>query len=161
MECAAWEEFRKLIDVAFAICQDQDSLEYAHLCVSTASVECESGRPQKAYPYMDKALRIRQRIYQADHEELANMYNNRAMQDVTWEMTLQSIEGAKSLLQKAFDIDYTKPTSESSKILHIRHLNMGLCYTIEKRFDEALDQVAIGQQYALEQFGKDSHFEAV
>jgi tetratricopeptide (TPR) repeat protein len=158
MECGAWSQFRMLIKVAFEVCEDKESIEYAHLIMSAASVECESGNAKNAYPFIDKAMEIRKRLLPPDHEELANLYHNYANIHLTYEVTPKTIDGAKRTLHKALEIDMTKPEIERNKILHLRHLVLALTYTLDGDYDQAWTHIDNAQRYAVETFGPKCHF---
>lgn len=158
MECGAWSQFRILIEVAFEVCEDKQSIEYAHLLMSAASVACESGNAGKAYPLIDKAMEIRKALLPPDHEELANLYHNYANIHLTYEVTPTTIKAAKETIYKALAIDMTKPECERNKILHIRYLVLSLAYTLDGEYDKAWEYINKAQKYAVETFGPKCHF---
>ncbi|KAK5050886.1 hypothetical protein LTR84_003445 [Exophiala bonariae] len=158
MECGAWSQFRILINVAFDVCEDKTSIEYAHLLMSAASVEYESGKAKNALSLIDRAMEIRKDLLPPDHEEIANLYNNYANIYLTREVTPESLNAAEQTLLRALEIDMKKDKFERNKILHTRQLNLTTTYIHANNFEKAEHHVAEAQRFAVNHFGPKSHF---
>jgi tetratricopeptide (TPR) repeat protein len=160
MEIGSWDEFFTVTNIALHACEDKESLLYADLCNTVGQVECERGRAQAARPYLEISRNIRENKLPRDSEELSDLYNNYAnMINVEWKDDA-ALDEALKLYKRALAIDETKPLSERSKVLHVRHLNFGTLFTCQARYSEALEQLELGRKFCLETFGADTHWDA-
>jgi tetratricopeptide (TPR) repeat protein len=160
MEIGAWAEFWPLATFAMEACEDKTSLEYAALCTCAGQLECERGRAAFAKPFQKTAMDIRTQRLPWDHPDMADVYNNFAnIINVEWESD-EALDEAMVMFQKAIQIDETKPLDERSKVLHVRHMNLGTLYTCQEKWAQAEAELAQGHHYALQLFGPDTHWDA-
>ena len=158
MECGASNECIELMDTALDVCEEKDSLDYSHLCNHLGCNEYERAHPELARPYLTKSLEIRETLLPADHPELANSYNNYGNL-VLQEFQEGAPQEAVRLFEKAVAIDLLQPEVESSKIMHIRHFNLGKSYWLLGKFPEALTNITAARDFAIRTFGPSCHFE--
>lgn len=160
MEIGSWSEVQTFLKLAIDLCEDKTSLLYAHLCNTAGQTECEQGRARNGRPYLETSKAIRERLLPQDDLDLADSYNNYAnVIQVEWKDS-KALNEAKTLYQRALDIDLSKPLEERSSLLHIRYLNLGTLYTCQNEFEKASEHLEIGHRYCLLTFGPNSHWDA-
>jgi tetratricopeptide (TPR) repeat protein len=60
MESGASEECMDLMTIATELCEDKESIEYAHLCNTAGCAEYERGHVKEAYSFMKESRRIKE-----------------------------------------------------------------------------------------------------
>ncbi|KAH6627865.1 hypothetical protein F5144DRAFT_653394 [Chaetomium tenue] len=76
MERGSWLEFQDLFVTADMVCEEKNSLTWAHILNTASLVESEKGHAEKAGPLIEEALRIRERLLPPDDMDLSDAYNN-------------------------------------------------------------------------------------
>ncbi|CAN9407555.1 unnamed protein product [Alternaria alternata] len=154
MENNFWTECREVIQVGEAICQDHNSLAYGHLCNTAAIIEYERGHGAAAWPYMKKALAIREDKWDSDDPGHCDTYTNHALLLMTENASPEKFQEAESLLRKV--IELAKPHHDKlHSVLHHHYTNLGVCLTHQGKYDDALEWVNKGMDHAFNE-----HFEA-
>lgn len=154
MENNFWIECKEVIQVAELICRDKSSLEYAHLCNTAAIIEYERGHTATAWPYMLKALSIREHHYSFDDPANCDTFTNKALLLMTENADAHAFEEAEKLLRLV--IHLAKPYHESlTSVLHHHYTNLGVCLNHQGMYDEALKWVDLAKEHAF-----NKHFEA-
>jgi tetratricopeptide (TPR) repeat protein len=156
MERGAWMEYWKLFSTADIICEDKDSLTWAHILNSASLVESEKGNTSRARPYIEEAMRIRQRLCPPDDMDLSDVYNNFGFMLLTESQSQQSMAEAEKYFKMAIEIDEKVP--EGHQVLHVRYLNLGKVLCVKGDFDEAERCYEIGKEHSERTFGKSTHF---
>jgi tetratricopeptide (TPR) repeat protein len=160
MEIGSWAEFWIVANLALEVSEDDESLHYSALCNVIGQLHCELGRAAEGRPYLQTAMKIRERLLPPDHEDLSDTYNNYAnIINVQWEND-EALDTALEYYKRAIDIDATKPKAERDQILHVRHLNFGTLYTCQERWDKAWAELIEGQKYTIQTFGPNKHWDA-
>jgi tetratricopeptide (TPR) repeat protein len=160
MESGASEECMDLMKIATDICENKESIEYAHLCNTAGCAEYERGHVKEAYPYMIVSRRIREKLLPWNHPELADTYNNYANL-VLQEFKPGALDKALVLYQRALEIDETQPEEEKSKVLHLKHQNLGLVFNLKGDYKKATYHIQLAAKYAKSTFGDVAHHVAV
>lgn len=157
MECGNWSWCEGVLNTAFTLYTDEQTLIYAHLLNTAAYLRDKRNQGKEAMEYYEKSYKIRKDLLGPTHEEVANTLNNMGLAH----LTLCQYEDAALKFSNAISIDMTKPENERSQILHIRHLNLGAAYRCQRQFDKARVHVEIGRQHAIKTFGPETHYDAV
>ncbi|KAI4654999.1 uncharacterized protein J4E78_007179 [Alternaria triticimaculans] len=155
MENNFWTECRQVIVEAETICKDHESLAYAHICNTAAIIEYERGHAADAWPYMKKALAIREAQWPSDHHGHCDTLTNHALLLMTENLSPAKFQEAEALLRKV--IELAKPHhDELHSVLHHHYTNLGVCLLQQGKYDEAMEWVKKGMDNA-----NNEHFEAV
>lgn len=158
MECGAWSEELELMRTALYICKDKEGLVYAALANSIGITEIERGHAHSAHDYIDKSLKIRQRLLPADHPEVANSLNAYAniifqkRDPGDWDKALE-------YFLKCIEINKKCPAEHRDKFLHIPHLNAARLFRLTNQYEKGLEYVELSRQYSVKLLGKGNHFE--
>jgi tetratricopeptide (TPR) repeat protein len=154
MENNFWTECREVIQVGETICKDHDSLAYAHLCNTAAIIEYERGHGAEAWPYMKKALAIREDKWANDDPGHCDTYTNHALLLMTENASPEKFQEAEGLLREV--IELAKPHHDKlHSVLHHHFTNLGVCLLHQGKYDDALVYVNKGMDNAFNE-----HFEA-
>ena len=153
-ELGTLKQCLKLLSVAYRTCDNKKSLLYATLLNTAAAVEEKRNHSDTALELHTIAREVREALLPADHEELANTYNNSSMSL----MSKLRLEEAEDLLLRALSIDFQKPAEAQKKILHTRYLNLGLLYTLMGRFHEARENIKMAEEFVISNFGEGSYY---
>lgn len=152
-----WDSCQALLDVAFQVCDNTDSVLYAHLLNSAACLRGKRNRPLEALELFQESKTLREKHLGHSHEELANTYNNMGLAL----MSCCRYEDALESFKLAIKIDLLKPERQSNKILHIRYLNIGNAYAALGQYDDAKMNIEKGRGFAIKTFGVQTHYESV
>lgn len=156
LEMGHFDFVLELLETAFKNCKDKSSIWASNLFNVSGAVTGERGDNETGIAQLRKAQAIRERLLPPDHEELANIYNNLAV----CQLSLGKPNDAGLLLQKALAIDMTKHKSERDQILHLRYLNIANVYYLQKDYPNAKRNIELGRAYASKTFGARAHFVA-
>lgn len=161
MESGSWSEEVELMDTALTVCEDKDSLIYAHLCNSYGCMESERSHVGVAIPLMLKSLEIRQKLLPADHFELANSYNNYGNTIMQGFLTPDAFQQASDLHQKSMDIFLTKSQAEKDEIMYIPMFSGSRSARLLGDYAKALRLAEGSREYVLKKFGANTFFDAL
>lgn len=156
MERGSWMEFQDLFFTADMVCEDKESLEWAHILNTASLVESEKGHAEKARPLIEKALEIRERLLPADDMDLSDVYNNFGFMLLVESTEPATMREAIKFFNMAIRLDEKHP--DGDKVLHVRYLNMAKAYVVLQDFAEAARLYEIGKEYSERTYGKDTHF---
>lgn len=157
LESGLWNSCQDLLEVAFQVCDDTDSILYAHLLNSAGCLRDKRNRPLEALNFFQESKTLREKHLGHSHEELANTYNNMGLSLMSCCRYKDALESFKL----AIKIDLLKPERERNKILHIRHLNIGCAYAALEQYDDAKMNIEKGRGFAIKTFGAHTHYESV
>ena len=150
-EVGEHEEAKKLLNIAFDICTDHESLLYAHFCNTAGVIDFELNHLHESRRFMEAALDIRRAHLKPDDEELANSINN--MGNI--ESAEGNIDTALEFFNEAEDIR-VKLGDEGAIPLAVTYLTQGRAYYLKNDFEEALDRYNQAETIALRFAGRNS-----
>jgi tetratricopeptide (TPR) repeat protein len=160
MESGASDECMELMNMAIEVCEDKESIEYAHLCNTAGCCEYERSHVKEAYPFMDESRRIREKLLPWNDPELADTYNNYANL-VLQDFKPGALDEALKLYSRALEIDETQPLEVKSKVLHLKHQNLGLVFNLRGDYEKAIYHVQLAAEYSRKTFGDVAHHVAM
>ncbi|KAL8711218.1 MAG: hypothetical protein Q9220_004363 [cf. Caloplaca sp. 1 TL-2023] len=143
-EVGEHRESKLLLKIAFSVCEDENTLLYAHLRNTAGVVDFELNHLPLCRQSLEKALEVRRKLLEPDHEELANTINNMG--------NLISAEGnpkeAMEYFKEAKEI--RQRLGEDSAIsLAITYQCNGRALVLQRRFDEAMEQYEKAESLAV------------
>ena len=160
-EVGSTNECMELIECGLQACEDKESLWYAHLSATAASIETERAHTECARKYYDDAIRIRERRLPPDDCDLANIYSSFANMILTEYLTAQAPDEAIALYQKAISIDEKIMVGyEYNCALFIRNINLGFALGCLEEYDSAIEKMKLARSHALAALGDGSHWDA-
>ncbi|TAQ87148.1 hypothetical protein B7494_g4534 [Chlorociboria aeruginascens] len=160
-EVGSWSENLELMNTAFKVCEDKESLLYAHLCNSYGCMESERGLGEVAIPMMLKCLEIREKLLPSDHIELANIYNNYGNTVEQAYLTPDAFQRASDLHKKGYEIYSKLPLAAQDEVMYIPYLSWARSSRMLGDYKNALEYSRIGREYVIKKFGAGSFFDAV
>ena len=161
IETGSWVQCLEMIQAGLDACEDKESLWYAHLCASAACVHAERAHTTLARPFFKESIRVRQKLFAPDHQELANIYASFANMILTEQETPTAPQFAIDLYDRAIEIDNSKPAGpDRYEYLFIRYINRGFALACQNKYDEAYVDMEKARDYALKKFGPGSHWDA-
>ncbi|KAK0646749.1 hypothetical protein B0T16DRAFT_169053 [Cercophora newfieldiana] len=156
MERGSWREFKDLFVTAEMVCDDKESLAWAHILNTASLVESERGHAAQARPLIERALEIRQRCLPPDDMDLSDAYNNFGFMLLVESPDANTMREAARYFDMARQLDEKNPNG--SKVLHVRYLNMGKAHVILGDYAEGERLYEIGREYSEKTYGKGTHF---
>jgi tetratricopeptide (TPR) repeat protein len=154
MENNFWNECREVIKVGETICKDHTTLSYAHLCHTMAIIEYERGHAAETWPYMKKALVIREDRLDKDDPAHCDTFTNHALLLTTENAFPEKLEEAEQLFRTVVEFAKTHH-DELYSVLHHHYTNLGVCLNHQGKYEEAMIWVSIGTDNAYNE-----HFRA-
>ncbi|KAJ5959309.1 Tetratricopeptide-like helical [Penicillium vulpinum] len=136
-------------------CADKNSLIYAYLCESVATVDHRRGRYLPAYKFFLQSLEIREKEPSTTGPELADAYSAVGLAL----FGLFKCEEAIEAVQKALDLVYKAPKELQSTYNIDRYLrNHSRPSAALGRLDVAKNDMEVAEKFQTEVYGEDSHF---
>jgi tetratricopeptide (TPR) repeat protein len=155
-EISNFSECKAVLDVAFKMCQEKNSLLYANLLNTAGIIATRQNRINDGYKHHKECLQIRKALLDKDHEEVANSHNNIGN---TYLSDCKYDEAIKEYLE-AIRIDRLQPEAEANKILNIRYSNIAEAHMMKYEYNEMENYLNLSQQLAIEEFGEDTFYDA-
>jgi tetratricopeptide (TPR) repeat protein len=136
-------------------CANKDSLIYAYLCESVATIDHRRGRYGTAYTFFMRALSIREKEPTTTGPELADSYSAIGLAL----FGLFRSEEAVNFVDKALAIAYEAPEDLQHTYNIDRYLrNRSRPQAALKNLDIARQDVAAAEAFQTKVYGPDSHF---
>ena len=122
----------EVIECGLSACEEKESLWYAHLCATAASIDVERAHTGVAHRYFDDTIRIREKLLAPNDTELADVYSSFANMLLTERLTPNAPHYAIKLYEKAIKIDVQQPVGYTYLCpLYSQH-QLGLCVWMPK-----------------------------
>ena len=150
----------ELMTTALEVCEDKNSLDYAHLCNTYASVEVERGNAKHSLELLEQCIPIRRELLGECHLELANSLSNYGNAVIQAYATPDSIKQALQFYKQAHAIDNMQPEEERVKIAYVRYANLSRAYRYLGQYENAMKFALLGRRDVMKVFPPASHFEA-
>ncbi|KAL8950292.1 MAG: hypothetical protein Q9222_003658 [Ikaeria aurantiellina] len=147
-EVGEHRESKLLLKTAFSVCKDEESLLYAHLCNTAGVVDFELNHLPMCRQSLEKALEVRRKLLEPDHEELANTINNMG--------NLVSAEGNPEEAMKYFRDakEIRQRLGEDSAVpLAVTYQCTGRALVLQGKFDDAMEQYEKAESLAVQYAG--------
>jgi tetratricopeptide (TPR) repeat protein len=136
-------------------CRDKDSLAFAYLCESVATVDHRRGRYASAYDFFQKALEIRLRDSSTHPRVLADSYSAVGLAL----FGLFRSEDAIKAVDQAMALVHSAPQDEQETYNVDRYLrNRSRPKIALGRYEEAREDVAYAERFQTSVYHEDSHF---
>ncbi|KAK4208503.1 hypothetical protein QBC37DRAFT_431898 [Rhypophila decipiens] len=136
-------------------CDDKDSLLYAYLCESVATIDHRRGRYQAAYDFFLQSLHIREKEPTTTGPELADAYSAVGLALFGLFKSEESIE----YVDKALALAHAAPEEEQHTYNIDRYQrNRSRPQAALKRFEESKIDVGAAEAFQTKVYGPDSHF---
>ena len=155
LEVGDYGEIFRLLDVAYAVCDDKESLNYAHLRNTAGSCYFELNNLGECRTAYEEALRIRSRLLDPDNEELMNTINN-----------MGNLEQAEGNYEKALELfsrarEARMNAGEETRLaLSLTLMGIGRTYESMKQFAEAQREYEEAEGVIFDTSGSGSPFMA-
>ncbi|UKZ53095.1 hypothetical protein TrVGV298_006883 [Trichoderma virens] len=134
---------------------DKDSLLYAYLCESVATIDHRRGRYQTAYEFFMHSLQIRERHSSTTGPELADAYSAIGLALFGLFRSEEAIE----YVDKALAISYAAPEELQQSFNIDRYLrNRSRPQAALRNFEIAKNDVAGAESFQTKVYGPNSHF---
>ena len=160
LESSAWNEEIELMKTAFESCEDQNGLDYAHLCNTHACVQVERGKADAAKDLLDDALRIRSSILGLQHIETGHSWNNYG--NALQQEYLDEAAPAKAAdyYINSMNTQFSAEPGERLRISYPVLLNISRAYRLMHKYDLGLEYIAKAEESVAATFPKGTHFDA-
>lgn len=136
-------------------CADKESLLYAYLCESVATIDHRRGRYQNAYVYFLRSLQIREKIHTTTGPELADAYSAVGLAL----FGLFRCEESIKYVERALAVAHAAPKDQWHTYNVDRYLrNHSRPTAALGKFEAAKKDVALAEQFQTEVYGADGHF---
>lgn len=136
-------------------CADKNSLTYAYICESIATIDHRRGSYENAHKYFSDALTIRQKSTTTTPYVLADSYSAVGLALAGLFRNQEAIES----VEKALEIVYSQPEEERVKFNVDRYLrNSSRPKVALRRFDEAREDITKADAYQTKIYGEGSNF---
>ena len=136
-------------------CADKESLIYAYLCESVATIDHRRGRYGDAHIFFMRSLSIREKEPTTTAPELADAYSAVGLALFGLFRSEEAIE----FVNKALEISYAAPEEIQHTFNIDRYLrNRSRPQAALRKFESAKQDVAAAEAFQTKVYGQDSHF---